>query len=1111
MKLESIKDNRTQIIQLVLKDNVQFKLNSEVQFSVEREYLYITQQGIYVPANVVSSSYGSRAQDSGFIRNERALWFITHQKEQNSQNIVSLQGILLDAEPIHLNMHVGITDYIVEQLYHSKKIPSSTMNEAIQFLQNDLFIENLIEEENFVLTAVYSNQSDNTLNLIGETYIAEVTAIDSLWSIEKLTPIKRKSTKTYKVIPLTGNIEIKALDVASRLDNHTYKARLKESINDFGGYIDTWNLYSTAQWELAVARADKLGYLSFDRISVDESQSKIWKVYADKAQIQIFKESWQNFDKNKDDAIEINNQLPDWLDNAISIEQTGLGDDKQSWRAKIVSFEDDCIVLKYSDQVERAPPRGQKLYLYLSIYSILLQRQRQLSALDNIRSRKNSIQGLHHLLQGIDVPVQRIKKLKWDSPKTKKLFKGGKPTIKQRDAIELGLNCTDVCIVIGPPGTGKTQVITAIQQRLIEEQKYPLQHSVLLTSYQHDAVDNVLSRSNPLGIAAVKVGGKQKEESNSSVSVIDQWAKPVLERLSAEISQHDVTQLLNELAHECRVVKIGQSHKKQSAIIKINEIIDQLSNQYSIYLDQTLIEKWDALKSNIVQSHKSTDIYLISLIRSLRTKQLSFIDDGARRCLSLITALDHLQAKSPSLMIIQEGERQILNQFAYLMDISEQIDFVPLKNLQNILLDRFLPDARPNFLQRFLDEGFCNDLAKIELFLSDQVRKSSTLGYLMVLDNYRKGLMVTSGRVKKAMESYTTSLGATCQQAASKHMQFVRSDQSIKFENVIVDEAARATPLDLMIPMSMAEKRIVLVGDHRQLPHMLDDRVEKQLDTQDNWKDVQQEMLEESLFQRLVKSFDTLHKEKGQPLRVVMLDTQFRMHPVLGEFISRNFYENHGLPPIKSGRPEEDFIHGLHEYGKSVCAFKTLEVDSHRGIKNSWERESEARWIAEEAKKVLDENPALSVGVISFYGGQVERILHEMSRKDLSLTIGTEINGQYQLIEQGKNIGEERLRVGTVDAFQGKEFDVVFVSLVRTISDRIKIDSNDEVNKEKQLNQIYGFLRVDNRLNVALSRQRSLLVLVGSQKFVEHSLTADTVPALPKFLELCRGDYGKIF
>lgn len=73
----------------------------------------------------------------------------------------------------------------------------------------------------------------------------------------------------------------------------------------------------------------------------------------------------------------------------------------------------------------------------------------------------------------------------------------------------------------------------------------------------------------------------------------------------------------------------------------------------------------------------------------------------------------------------------------------------------------------------------------------------------------------------------------------------------IEFDNVIVDEAARANPLDLFIPMSFAKRRIILVGDHRQLPHLLDPDVERARTTV---REQEQHALKQSLFQRLFEN-----------------------------------------------------------------------------------------------------------------------------------------------------------------------------------------------------------------------------------------------------------------
>ena len=236
------------------------------------------------------------------------------------------------------------------------------------------------------------------------------------------------------------------------------------------------------------------------------------------------------------------------------------------------------------------------------------------------------------------------------------------------------------------------------------------------------------------------------------------------------------------------------------------------------------------------------------------------------------------------------------------------------------------------------------------------------------------------------------------------------------------------------------------------------------------------------------------------------------MHPLLGQFISKNFYENHGLPPIKAGRPETDFIHNISGYATAVCTFKHISNEpQQRPNKGSgWHRPSEAKWIAQEAKRILDEKPELSVGIISFYRGQVDTLFNEMSDTKIGLTVGDKIAEPYRIIETGKNKGDERLRIGTVDAFQGKEFDVVFVSLVRTLPETFQIDELDDQKRDQRLTQAYGFLRVDNRLNVALSRQRSLLIVVGDRQLVQHNATLEAVPALPAFFTLCGGEHGQV-
>ena len=97
--------------------------------------------------------------------------------------------------------------------------------------------------------------------------------------------------------------------------------------------------------------------------------------------------------------------------------------------------------------------------------------------------------------------------------------------------------------------------------------------------------------------------------------------------------------------------------------------------------------------------------------------------------------------------------------------------------------------------------------------------------------------------------------------------------------------------------------------------------------------------------------------------------------------------------------------------------------------------------------------------------------------------------------------GRERLHVGTVDAFQGKEFDVVLLSMTR--SNRIVVTADEDVRRK------YGHLALPNRLCVSMSRQRRLLVVVGDAAMLQDSAARAAVPGLVAFRGLCQGPHGR--
>jgi superfamily I DNA and/or RNA helicase len=136
-----------------------------------------------------------------------------------------------------------------------------------------------------------------------------------------------------------------------------------------------------------------------------------------------------------------------------------------------------------------------------------------------------------------------------------------------------------------------------------------------------------------------------------------------------------------------------------------------------------------------------------------------------------------------------------------------------------------------------------------------------------------------------------------------------------------------------------------------------------------------------------------------------------------------------------------------------------------RAASGSLTNRAEAAAIAAKLSEWMEskEGEGLKFGVISFYRAQADLI---------------------QQTVRGK-VDADRLLVGTVDSFQGREFDVVFLSAVKTAGG-------------------FGFLELYNRLNVAMSRQERLLVAVGDGRFFETPAAQEKVPGLYNFLRLCR-------
>ena len=281
------------------------------------------------------------------------------------------------------------------------------------------------------------------------------------------------------------------------------------------------------------------------------------------------------------------------------------------------------------------------------------------------------------------------------------------------------------------------------------------------------------------------------------------------------------------------------------------------------------------------------------------------------------------------------------------------------------------------------------------------------------------------------------------------------------FDVVIIDEVSKATPPELLLPM-LKGKKIILVGDHHQLPPLMGQATLEELleesDSLDEKKELEK-LLKESLFERL---FRTLPKQNK-----TMLGIQYRMHESIMETITP-FYKE-GNYSLQCGLTDSDavrdhLIESRYVQRNDHLLWFDMPNESkyfEEKVKGGTSRFNQAELnmtrkilvdldtATEKAKTTgtMKQEYQKSVGVISFYGEQVKRIDRLI---------------QQELMPQHLNC-----RTGSVDKFQGMEMDIIILSFVR--------------NHQEKGGDI-GFARDYRRLNVALSRARELLIIVGSSE-----------------------------
>lgn len=995
-----------------------------------------------------------------------------------------------------------------------KKNNTKDLNTLDKILE-DTFTYVSIEESYFLLAFPKYDTKNPEIRLCGYNFYIALSEVEDKYGRKYFKAIKKPNGKikedNYKFYLYQGNLKFKDENDAEK---ESISEAVKQKYENAETYLSKWIKYLDQSLEILYKKFYEIGAISIDS----------FKLQGDKIYLYINPNSKENLKKlkiesKKDVVLSLSDNNPcDIAVPLVDFEEEMKKVSGFDFNIAEVEIEKNIVILKLDRKQQNRYSNSDISsfkFAFISVRGSLNSHKVRSEAVNRILNGESLMPNLLDVLQGESSlgreNAKNRKKLQALTPLViEKVFPQNPPTRNQEKAIEIGLNTPDIAIIQGPPGTGKTTVINAILERLNEERGLSegIAGSDLITAFQHDAVTNAVERIKVLGLPTPKFGKKSSEKDNEDLIFnerIEWWRN----RQAIKLKEKYDLKAGNDTTEIQRIfeIYINSSVSIENTLQMLGKVKRIVSHELRDDLLERLQQEIFRLK-NFTEKH--IDEEFIRMVRKIPRNEGEYGENGRRELRRIFKTIE-----SDNETLYKTFEIEIEN-----VD-KRNPDFESLKVLRKKLLLELLP-KRQIFDTKEKNTEVQDLLRDILEWQKEEYEMNSNSEEKVILDFYRE-LSDNPRRVESTIKKYTVVHGVTNQQLVSnrelkdaKELKYNKEKREYElpvYENILGDEAARSTPLDLLIPMSLAENRIILVGDHRQLPHMIEDEILKEIDKEvsngKSYKETEKAIIEKeasefrkytgenfkvSLFEYLFEKAKELEEKDGIQRRIT-LDKQYRTHPTLGKYISENFYTCHG-EELENGLNDKSlYYQHLDGIERKAAVWIDAPRDDKEGKEEpdnnkSWYRISEAKIIANDIKEKLssEEGHKRSFGIITFYRAQVEQIEKELNEAEV---YGQDSNNNYYLKDEFmidfNKTKEEKLRVGTVDAFQGMEFDVVYLSVVRT---------NDEKN--------YGHLKSPNRLCVSMSRQKKVLIVVGDSQMVSSESAKQEVLELHNFYNLCK-------
>lgn len=368
----------------------------------------------------------------------------------------------------------------------------------------------------------------------------------------------------------------------------------------------------------------------------------------------------------------------------------------------------------------------------------------------------------------------------------------------------------------------------------------------------------------------------------------------------------------------------------------------------------------------------------------------------AEICLQLYRANPNIR-----ILVCSETHIAVNNLISRLTEYSDEIRIVRIRDKeQDCFSEKYSPETIIKGYANWLQENLENE--ELAELIVETISKYEDIS------------------LEKALTLSSNIVGMTCNRVGA----YSYDTSAEMFDVVIIDEVCKATLPEILMPLAVSKKAI-LVGDPKQLPPVF---CSEELD--------------------IIRSIENCHLQKYMYIDrlfslskcVTLLDTQYRMATKIGALVGKLFYSG----KLINGRTSENLGKVMWlDYNPSQRWPVTTDDDKQQ-IYNLDECSIVSSLICQ---LDTESNREQSIAVIAPYRSQVNKL-----RKRIH-----SLNSRYVSI-----------RVDTVDGFQGKESDIVIFSITRTHGS-------------------YRFLADARRLNVALSRAKDSIYMVGCLKYAKEN------------------------